>query len=76
MDFRTGRHQAQCGPHRAGAAHPTIERWVIPTAVKTFSVSAGPCHGYKLQADHKLVLGDKARLLEILRYHCLIIVLR
>lgn len=27
----------------------------------------GTCHGYKLQADHKLCMGDKLRYLEILR---------
>lgn len=27
------------------------------------------CHGYKLQADHKLCLGDKLGYLEILRVH-------
>ena len=29
----------------------------------------GTCHGYKLQADHKLCLGDKLGYLEILRIH-------
>lgn len=29
----------------------------------------GPCHGYKLQADHKLCMGDKLGYLEILRTH-------
>ncbi|MFI5092020.1 MAG: HNH endonuclease [Candidatus Acidiferrales bacterium] len=29
----------------------------------------GTCHGYKLQADHKLCLGDKLGYLEILRTH-------
>ena len=29
----------------------------------------GTCHGYKLQADHKLCLGDKLAYLEILRIH-------
>ncbi len=29
----------------------------------------GTCHGYKLQADHKLCLGDKLGYLEILRSH-------
>jgi hypothetical protein len=29
----------------------------------------GTCHGYKLQADHKLCLGDKLAYLEILRAH-------
>jgi hypothetical protein len=29
----------------------------------------GVCHGYKLQADHKLCLGDKLGYLEILRTH-------
>jgi hypothetical protein len=27
----------------------------------------GTCHGYKLQADHKLCMGDKLGYLEILR---------
>ena len=27
------------------------------------------CHGYKLQADHKLCMGDKLSYLEILRTH-------
>jgi len=29
----------------------------------------GTCHGYKLQADHRLCLGDKLGYLEILRTH-------
>ena len=29
----------------------------------------GTCHGYKLEADHKLCLGDKLGYLEILRIH-------
>jgi hypothetical protein len=29
----------------------------------------GTCHGYKLQADHKLCLGDQLGYLEILRAH-------
>jgi hypothetical protein len=29
----------------------------------------GTCHGYKLQADHKLCVGDKLGYLEILRTH-------
>jgi len=29
----------------------------------------GTCHGYKLQADHKLCLGDKLGYLKILRTH-------
>ena len=29
----------------------------------------GTCHGYKLQADHKLCLGDRFGYLEILRIH-------
>jgi hypothetical protein len=29
----------------------------------------GTCHGYKLQADHKLCMGDKLGYLEILRNH-------
>ena len=29
----------------------------------------GTCHGYKLQADHKLCLGDKLGCLQILRRH-------
>jgi hypothetical protein len=29
----------------------------------------GSCHGYKLQADHKLCMGDRLRYLEILRTH-------
>jgi len=29
----------------------------------------GTCHGYKLQADHKLCIGDKLGYLEILRSH-------
>ncbi len=29
----------------------------------------GTCHGYKLQADHKLCMGDKLGYLEILRTH-------
>jgi hypothetical protein len=29
----------------------------------------GTCHGYKLQADHKLCLGDKLGYLAILRAH-------
>jgi HNH endonuclease len=29
----------------------------------------GTCHGYKLQADHKLCLGDRLGYLEILRIH-------
>ena len=29
----------------------------------------GTCHGYKLQADHKLCLGDKLGYIEILRTH-------
>ena len=29
----------------------------------------GTCHGYKLQADHKLCLGDKLGYLEVLRIH-------
>jgi len=29
----------------------------------------GTCHGYKLQADHKLCLGNKLGYLEILRTH-------
>ncbi|MHB8676390.1 MAG: HNH endonuclease signature motif containing protein [Candidatus Acidiferrales bacterium] len=29
----------------------------------------GTCHGYKLQADHKLCLGDRLGYLEILRTH-------
>jgi len=29
----------------------------------------GTCHGYKLQADHKLCLGDQLGYLEILRTH-------
>jgi len=29
----------------------------------------GTCHGYKLQADHKLCLGDKVGYCEILRTH-------
>jgi len=29
----------------------------------------GTCHGYKLQADHKLCLGDKFGYLQILREH-------
>jgi len=29
----------------------------------------GTCHGYKLQADHKLCLGDRLGYLEILRNH-------
>ena len=29
----------------------------------------GTCHGYKLQADHKLCMGDKLGYLEILRAH-------
>jgi len=29
----------------------------------------GTCHGHKLQADHKLCMGDKLGYLEILRTH-------
>jgi hypothetical protein len=29
----------------------------------------GTCHGYKLQADHKLCMGDRLGYLEILRIH-------
>ena len=29
----------------------------------------GTCHGYKLQADHKLCLGNRLGYLEILRTH-------
>jgi len=29
----------------------------------------GTCHGYKLQADHKLCLGDRLSYLEVLRTH-------
>lgn len=29
----------------------------------------GTCHGYKLQADHKLCLGDKLGYIQILRVH-------
>jgi hypothetical protein len=29
----------------------------------------GTCHGYKLQADHKLCLGDQLGYIEILRTH-------
>ena len=29
----------------------------------------GTCHGYKLEADHRLCLGDKLGYLEILRRH-------
>src|SRR5712692_6504727 len=29
----------------------------------------GTCHGYKLQADHKLCMGDRLGYLEILRTH-------
>lgn len=29
----------------------------------------GTCHGYKLQADHKLCLGDRLGYLEVLRTH-------
>ena len=30
---------------------------------------SGACHGYKLQADHKLCLGDRLGYFEVLRIH-------
>jgi len=40
-----------------------------PNLRENLQCICGTCHGYKLQADHKLCLGDKLGYLEILRAH-------
>jgi hypothetical protein len=40
-----------------------------PDSRENLQCICGSCHGYKLQADHKLCLGDKLGYLEILRTH-------
>jgi len=40
-----------------------------PDRPENLECICGTCHGYKLQADHKLCLGDKLGYLEILRTH-------
>ncbi len=40
-----------------------------PDRPENLQCICGTCHGYKLQADHKLCLGDKLGYLEILRTH-------
>jgi hypothetical protein len=40
-----------------------------PDRPENLECICGTCHGYKLQADHKLCLGDKLGYLEILRIH-------
>jgi len=40
-----------------------------PNRRENLQCICGTCHGYKLQADHKLCLGDKLGYLEILRAH-------
>ena len=42
---------------------------VNPDRPENLQCICGTCHGYKLQADHKLCLGDKLGYLEILRTH-------
>ena len=38
-----------------------------PNRRENLQCICGTCHGYKLQADHKLCLGDKLGYLEVLR---------
>jgi len=40
-----------------------------PNRRENLQCICGTCHGYKLQADHKLCLGDRISYLEILRTH-------
>lgn len=40
-----------------------------PNRRENLQCICGTCHGYKLQADHKLCLGDRLGYLEILRVH-------
>lgn len=40
-----------------------------PDRPENLQCLCGTCHGYKLQADHKLCLGDRLGYLEILRTH-------
>ena len=40
-----------------------------PNRRENLQCICGTCHGYKLQADHKLCLGNKLGYLEILRAH-------
>jgi len=40
-----------------------------PDGRENLQCICGDCHGYKLQADHKLCLGDRLGYLEILRTH-------
>ena len=40
-----------------------------PNRRENLECICGTCHGHKLQADHKLCLGDKLRYLQILRNH-------
>jgi hypothetical protein len=40
-----------------------------PDPCENLQCICGVCHGYKLQADHKLCLGDKLGYLGILRTH-------
>ncbi len=40
-----------------------------PDCRENLQCICGTCHGYKLQADHKLCLGDKVGYLQILRTH-------
>jgi len=40
-----------------------------PDRSENLQCICGTCHGYKLQADHKLCLGDKLGYLDILRTH-------
>jgi hypothetical protein len=68
VDFRqTGarRHVDHIVParliRRLRAGNP--DRW------ENLQCICGTCHGYKLQADHKLCMGDKLGYLEIIRTH-------
>jgi hypothetical protein len=40
-----------------------------PDRRKNLQCICGTCHGYKLQADHKLCMGDRLGYIEILRTH-------
>ncbi len=53
-----------------------VPAWLIrrlragnPDRRENLQCICGTCHGHKLQADHKLCLGDKLGYLEILRTH-------
>ena len=62
--FQTSRSETPCGPHRASTFDPAIKGWESRPPREP-SMYYGTCHGYKLQADHKLCLGDKLGYLEV-----------